>query len=145
MNILGYRCSENHILSFELSIDGEDIGKVIGSNNTAIPYRLFLVGLALPPLDRLSSMTDERIIAVCSCGQYGCGCTRCKIVRSWDNNIVFRDFIMNPRASTSVFNLLLYYFSPTNYEDVVTRIFREIQESEIVQHVEKLIAENVNG
>jgi hypothetical protein len=145
MNILGYHRSANHILSFELTIDGEDIGKVIMTNNTAIPYRLFLTGLALPPLDRLISMTDERIIAVCSCGQYGCGCTRCKIVHSWDNSIVFRDFIMNPKESTPVFNLLLFCFSQTNYDDVVTGIFKEIQESEIVQQIEKLIAENVNG
>jgi hypothetical protein len=145
MNILGYHRSANHILSFELTIDGEDIGKVIMTNNTATPYRLFLTGLALPPLDRLSIMTDDRIIAVCSCGQYGCGCTRCKIVRSWDNSIVFRDFIMNPKESTPVFNLLLFCFSQTNYDDVVTGIFKEIQESEIVQQVEKLIAENVNG
>jgi hypothetical protein len=66
MNILGYHRSENHILSFELTIDGE-------------------------------------------------------------------------------FNLLLFCFSQTNYDDVVTGIFKEIQESEIVQQIEKLIAENVNG
>jgi len=136
MNILGYRTVENHTLSFELLVDDEPIGKVVGSSDTAIPYWLFKNGVALSPIARLGSGTEKRVVAVCACGAFGCSCIRCDVVQSWDGNIVFRDFTRNLFSSNSVFNLLMFSFSAVNYDFVVTDIFQKIQESKIIQQLE---------
>lgn len=128
MNILGYRSVENHTLSFELLVDGESIAEVVGSSDTAIPYWLFKNGTALSPIARLGSDTEKRVVAVCSCGTFGCSCIRCNVVRSWDGNVVFRDFTTNPFSSNSVFNLLMFCFSSVNYDSVVTKIIQKIKE-----------------
>jgi hypothetical protein len=142
MNILDYRSTENHGLSFELVIDGEPIGKLVGSSDDLeIPYRLFKNGTALFPAAHLGRDSEKRVVAVCSCGEWGCSSTRCDVVKSWDGNIIFRDFITKRSKSDSVFNMAMFCFSPINYDSVVTEISKKIQDHEILWQLERLKAQ----
>ena len=129
-NILDFQASKNHKLSFELLVDGRPIGEIAGSSAISILYWLFKTGVALFPLNCLDSDSGKRIVAVCPCGEYGCGCVRCDVVKSWDGNIVFRDFTTDPFCSESKFNTLMFCFSAVNYDSVVSRILHEIEEYE---------------
>ena len=127
INTLDYRSSAKHKLSFELLIDGKPIGSVVGSSDTAIPYWLFQTGVALSPLNNLESHAEKRVIAVCSCGSYGCSCVQCNVTQSWDGNILFRDFTIDQYHSDNAFNMLMFTFSSVNYDFVVTKIYQEIK------------------
>jgi hypothetical protein len=131
MNILSYQSLESHGLSFEILVDGEPIGKKIGSSGTSVPYWLFKTGVALHPLNRIGTDMEKRVVAVCSCGEYGCSSMSCNIVRSWDDNIVFRDFERVPFSSNPFFDPSLFYFSPINYDSVISEIFEEIHKFRI--------------
>jgi hypothetical protein len=133
MNILDYRSIENHTLSFELLVDGKSISKLVGTSDTAIPYRLFNNGIALSPIERLNSNIEKRVVAVCSCSEWGCSSIRCDVVRSWDGNIIFRDFLTKISSPASEFNAFIFCFSPVNYDSVMTEIFQKIEEYEIIQ------------
>jgi hypothetical protein len=45
MPTLSYRCTEDNGLSFELLVDGEPLGALIGSRDTAFPYWIVEDGL----------------------------------------------------------------------------------------------------
>ena len=45
MAILSYRCSEDNVLSFELLVDGQPLGDLIGSLDTVFPYWIVEDGL----------------------------------------------------------------------------------------------------
>ncbi len=109
MNILGYQRLETHGLSFEILVDGKPISTLVGSSDTSIPYWLFETGVALHPITRMGSDTEQRVVAVCCCGAFGCSCISCNIVQSWDDNIVFRDFARDPYDLNPAFNPLLLY------------------------------------
>jgi hypothetical protein len=137
MNILDYLSIEDYTLSFELLVDGQPISKLVGTSDTVIPYRLFKNGIALSPIKRLSSNIEKRVVAVCSCGEWGCSSTRCDVVKSWDENIIFRDFLTKISSPASEFNGFMFYFSPVNYDSVMTEIFQKIEEHEIIQQRER--------
>ncbi len=108
MNILGYQRLEIHGLSFEILVDGKPISALVGSSDTSIPYWLFETRVALYPITRISSDTEQRVVAVCYCGAFGCSCISCNIVRGWDDNIVFRDFATDPydpNPDFAIFNI----------------------------------------
>jgi hypothetical protein len=138
MNILDYRSIENHTLSFELLVDGESISELVGTSDTAIPYRLFKNGIALSPIARLNRNIGKQVVAVCSCSEWGCSSTRCDVVKSWDGNIIFRDFLTKISSPASEFNVFMFSFSPVNYDSVITEIFQKIEEYEIIQQLERL-------
>jgi hypothetical protein len=129
MNILSYQRLENHGLSFEILVDGEPISNKVGSSDTSVPYWLFKTGVALHPLSQIGTDIETRVVAVCSCGEYGCSSISCKVVRSWDNNIVFRDFTRVPVSANPFFDPSLFYFAPVNYDSVINEIFEEIRKS----------------
>lgn len=139
INILDYQSIENQndTLSFELLVDGKSISQLVGTLDKAIPYWLFKNGTALSPIEHLRSNTEKRVVAVCSCGQWGCSSTRCDVVKSWDGNIIFRDFLTKISSSASEFNIFMFCFSPINYNSVITGIFQKIEEYEIIQQLEK--------
>jgi hypothetical protein len=137
MNILDYRSIENHTLSFELLVDGKPISKLVGTSDIAIPFRLFKNGIALSPIERLSRNIEKRVVAVCSCSEWGCSSTRCDVVKSWDGNIIFRDFLTKISSPASEFNTFMFCFSPVNYDSVMTEIFQKIEEYEIIQQLER--------
>ena len=85
MNVLGFRESSDHGLSFELLVDGELVGRLVGGEKTGIPY--WLIADDLPRLET----SGRTIVSVCSCGEYGCGSTSCRVVVEGDR-ILWGDF-----------------------------------------------------
>lgn len=131
VNILSYRSTDDHKRSFELLVDNQPIRKFANSSASSIPSRLFKNGLALLPVDHLDNATKKRIVAVCSCGEWGCGSIRCDVSKSWDENIIFRDFTIDPLHSKPTSNMLMFSFSAANYDSVISEILHEIEEFEI--------------
>lgn len=91
MPTLSYRCTEDNGLSFELLVDGEPLGALIGSRDTAFPYWIVEDGLPRWPPHGPPDVPDVRIVCACSCGEYGCGHAQCHVVQVGEE-IVFRGF-----------------------------------------------------
>jgi hypothetical protein len=91
MPTLSYRCTEENGLSFELLVDGEPLGALVGSRDTGFPYWIVEDGVPHWPPHGQSNAPDVRIVCVCGCGEYGCGHTRCHVVNVGDE-VVFCEF-----------------------------------------------------
>lgn len=126
MNTLDYRSTDQNGLSFELLVDGQPLDELIGSKDTPIPFWLFDDGMSdLPPYSPERD-PEIRIIAVCSCGEYGCGRSLCRVVREGDS-VVFRDFEGDLGSEKS---LKEFRFSSANYSSVVSEIIKGANEYE---------------
>jgi hypothetical protein len=119
MATLDYRCStDDGYLAFELHVDGQPLALLVRySSGTAIPY--WIIHGDLPTFPPRGSQADPtvRIVAVCSCGEYGCGHVRCRVVQE-GNEVVFRDFKLTYGDSADV----QFYFSTEHYRAVVQEI-----------------------
>src|SRR5262245_40886672 len=103
MNLLGYTCSDTNPGWFGLLVDGQPLGALIGGLDREIPFFLMEEDLPRPTdsavLQWVTGVTqyrgrlhEVRTVSVCSCGEAGCGCTVCRVVREGDT-VVFRDFL----------------------------------------------------
>lgn len=113
MNVLGYRESADNGLSFELLIDGEFLGKLVGGEEGGIPYWSIVEDL---PSAGTDDGSERKIVCVCSCGEYGCGHTSCGMERAGDS-IKLCEFAGDATKPGSVFVVSL-----KNYHGVVTAI-----------------------
>jgi hypothetical protein len=114
MPTLSYRCTEDNGLSFELLVDGEPLGALIGSRDTAFPYWIVEDGLPRWPPHGPSDSPDVRIVCVCSCGEYGCGHAQCHVVSEGDE-VVFRGFDIDVTRDGARRE---FRFEAANYADV---------------------------
>jgi hypothetical protein len=92
MNTLGYRCTEDNDLSFELLLDGQTLGALVGARDTAIPYWIIENDLPHWPPRGEPHDPEIRIACLCSYGEYGCGHTLCRVIRDGDNPLGFPCF-----------------------------------------------------
>ena len=124
MNTLDYRCTEDNGLSFELLVDGQPLGELVGARDKAIPYWIIEADLPTIPPHGAAHDPELRIVAVCSCGEYGCGHTRCRVIRS-QGVVVFRDFELDcsPEGRLKEFT-----FSRANYEAVIATIVAKVRD-----------------
>jgi len=124
MNQLAFRRTDDNGLSFELLVDGEPLGDLIGAQDSAIPY--WLIDNDLPGLPPQSASTEPelRIVTVCSCGEYGCAHTRCRVIRSKDS-VTFCDFDVDCSADG---RQKQFTFARSNYDQVIREIVRETHE-----------------
>ena len=115
MNKLDYRTRADDDLAFELLVDGESLARRVGAQDTWIPWWLFKSGL---PRDGL----DDIVVGVCSCGEPGCGSTRCDIDLGGDV-VTLRRFDGDARGDgvTAVFQ-----FRRANFDEVIQAIMAHI-------------------
>lgn len=118
MAILSYRCTEDNGLSFELLVDGVPLGKLVGSRDTVFPYWIVEDGLPHCPPFREQNDREIRIVCVCSCGEYGCGHTRCRVIEQ-DDEVVFNEFDVDVSVEG---NRMEFRFPVANYETVCREI-----------------------
>jgi hypothetical protein len=79
MNKLTFECTTSNTLSFILKVDGKSILDAIGRGEDEIPAWICEDGIpSLPPGNLVS---DRVIVAVCGCGEYGCGNTNARLER----------------------------------------------------------------
>lgn len=124
MPTLSYRCTEENGLSFELLVDGEPLGVLIGSQDTAFPYWIVEDGLPRWPPHSPSEAPDVRIICVCSCGEYGCGHAQCHVFRHGDEVVFNRfDVDVDREGARKEFR-----FRAVNYDAVCTEIAERAQQ-----------------
>jgi hypothetical protein len=111
-------------LSFELLVDGQSLGMIVGARDTAFPYSI--VDDDLPRWPPHGEPRDPlvRIVCVCSCGEYGCGHTQCRVIDEGDE-VVFRDFDVDVSAEGSAKE---FRFSQANYEAVIDEIVQRAHE-----------------
>lgn len=131
LNVLSYRIIENDSkytenLLFELLIDGEPIcGNLAETGDNAIPYYEF-ENKDLPYFQCENNDVRQYIIAVCVCGNSGCGSETCQIIKESDY-VIFKDF-------SSGCSLLgeedEFIFSRGNYDSVINQILKRISEFE---------------
>ena len=80
-------------LYFDLLVDGVPIQDLLHSGDAGIPYWLVQNGLPFYSPERGNIQNSHiRLVAVCGCGEYDCGHTRCTVKRI-DDRVVFEDFI----------------------------------------------------
>jgi hypothetical protein len=124
MNVLDYRTSDENGLSFELLVDGQPLGTLVGARDTMIPYWIIEDDLPYFPPHGPRHDSDVRIVTVCSCGEYGCGHTECRVIRGNDG-VVFRDFDMD---CTREGRLTQFTFFRENFDAVVGEIVAKARE-----------------
>lgn len=117
MQTLSYRVIEDEwIPFFELLVDGKPLGALVGSRDTAFPFRDVDDGLPrYPSYGREPDDPEYRIVCVCGgCGEYGCSHTGCRVTRVGDE-IIFNefDFDVSPEGAQKLFR-----FDVANYEAV---------------------------
>lgn len=122
LNQLSYQLiNDGNGLSVELFVDDVSINKLADSDNEAIPFWIFDNELPFLGTDKDS---DVRIVGVCVCGEYGCGNTRCRVIKEQDI-VIFREFFVdsytNPRN-------IEFKFSSENYNSVISEIIKEVRE-----------------
>jgi hypothetical protein len=118
MNRLSFRPVNDDIFSFELLVDGQPLGQLVGAIDWAIPYWIVEDDLPYYPPHGERRDPEIRIVCCCSCGEYGCRHTQCRIVYEGDA-VVFRDFDFD--ASSEGRNQV-FRFSQANYRHVVSQI-----------------------
>lgn len=121
MSALAYRTSTDNGLSFELLVDGVGLGEVLGDGNEAIPYWIVEDDLPHWPPHGTPRDSEYRIVTVCSCGEYGCGHTRCRVIKASDT-VTWRDFAGDVGADGAA---RILTFSRSGYEQVVSDIVAE--------------------
>ena len=119
MSVLSFTTSDENGLSFDLLIDDVPLRNLVGGAN-GIPYWIFEGDLPYLPLfgDSSAIEREERIVCVCSCGEYGCGHTSCRVIKDSDT-VIFRDF---DNMVSSEGQKKQFRFSRQNYDAVVAEI-----------------------
>lgn len=118
MITLAYRSSTENGLSFELLVDGVALGEVLGDGNEGIPYWIVEDDLPYWPPHGAPRESEYRIVTVCCCGEYGCGHTRCRVIKASDT-VTLRDFAGDVAAAGGA---RILTFSRSGYEQVVGEI-----------------------
>jgi hypothetical protein len=127
MNTLSYRWTEDNGLSFELLVDGQPLGALVGARDTAIPYWIIEDDLPYCPPHREPHDPEIRIVCVCSCGEFGCGLTLCRVNRE-GNEVVLRDFDCDASAEGTRRE---FRFSRPNFEAVIGEIVHRAREHQV--------------
>jgi hypothetical protein len=141
MNVLGYTGSDDNGLSFELLIDEQPLGVVVGGRDSAIPYWIVDNDLPRYPPSGPTENPAVRIVAVCSCGEYGCGHTRCEVVHE-DSVVVFKNFDVDV---TPEGRKMEFRFAVENYKRVVSEIVAQVREYQNAQQTPAADAGNLRG
>lgn len=118
MNTLSFRTTEDNGLSFELLVDGRPLGELVGAQDYSFPYWDVVDDLPRWPPQGESRDPEVRIVCCCSCGEYGCGHTQCRVVREGDE-VVFRDFDFDASREGRG---QVFRFAAANYQAVVSEI-----------------------
>jgi hypothetical protein len=133
LNVLSFEKSEENGLSFELVVDGEPLDDLVGGATGGIPYWIIEDDLTHISASKTEAGEEpnERIVCVCSCGEYGCGHTRCRILKV-DRLVVFSSFasIVSTEGRNKTF-----CFTRKNYDDLIAQIVAaaSAQEGETAQ------------
>lgn len=118
MPTLSYRCTDDNGLSFELLVDDQALGALVGSRDTAFPYWIVEDGLPRWPPHGLIEDPEIRIVCVCNCGEYGCSHTRCRVTRRGDE-VVFHEFAFDVTKEGAQ---MQFWFGASNYDEVCREI-----------------------
>lgn len=121
MNLLSFAVSTNPIygLEFELLIDEKTLPQVIGCNESesSIPFWLVEGDLSAPDESPTSLSDCDRIVAVCGCGEFGCGGTTARVTKYRDA-VMFSEF----KPSSSATSSRAFIFTRTNYDEVLRQM-----------------------
>jgi hypothetical protein len=118
MNTLSFRTTDDNGLSFELLVYGRPLGELVGARDCAFPYWDVVDDLRRWPPHGESREPEVRIVCCCSCGEYGCGHTQCRVVHEADE-VVFRDFDCDTSREGRG---QVFRFPVANYHAVVSEI-----------------------
>jgi hypothetical protein len=124
MNKLSYRLTDDNGLSFELLVDGEPLGDRVGARDNAVPYWIVHDDLPHYPPGGAQPDPEIRIVAVCSCGEYGCGHTSCRVIPE-AGCVTFCDF---DGDANRVGRQKTFQFTRSNYDAVVSELVRLCRE-----------------
>lgn len=120
MNHLSFRSITDDLngLSFELLIDGKPLTEAVGCDYSSIPYWL-VEGDLLATNEMPSSLAVcNRIVAVCSCGEFGCGGAHARVTKNSDT-VKFSDFAGDIQSGVRDET---FVFTRSNYDEVVRQM-----------------------
>ncbi|MDQ6786949.1 MAG: hypothetical protein M3033_09095 [Acidobacteriota bacterium] len=122
INILSYETCEENGLSFELILDGKPLADYVKFKDTKIPYWIIDKGLPRYGFD-IEDKIDERIVAVCSCGEYGCDCVLCEV--QFDNQFVTLKGFRRERGSD--LKQVEFKLNSENFHDIESKISKDAE------------------
>jgi hypothetical protein len=118
---LTQRISREDGVAFELLIGGEALGNVVGPPHYG-PVPLWLVKDTLPHLpSEAEPEVSLTIVSVCSCGEYGCGRTACRVLPG-DDEVVFCEFDIDGVSQSASYE---FVFPRADFDRVVRAILEE--------------------
>lgn len=125
INKLSYRTFEeleepfDKILWFELLIDGESVEN-ISNDEKAIPYYDFIDNqeIDLPAFAQEDGTDKRSILAVCSCGNAGCG-SLTGVVKKGEESVNLK---ISKYNLGEIVKTLEYWFARENYDSVIEEI-----------------------
>jgi hypothetical protein len=100
-----------------LFVDDIPLAKQVNYDDSLIPHWNADKGIPTLPPYETSVSSNERIVAVCNCGEYGCDCLTCKMEIGPDF-VIFSSF--ENRGNTS--DVKKFKFSFDNFRDVDSQI-----------------------
>lgn len=118
MNILSYKMFDDNGGSFVLLVDGIELAELVNFDDSLIPFWISGKGIPTFPPHQSFEDVNERIIAVCGCGEYGCDCLTCKIEIE-DEFVKFYEF---KRPSFSRVIDKTFRFTKENFREVEKQI-----------------------
>ena len=127
MNVLSFHSqSSPNGLSFELTVDGRSLPELLGvvHDDRRLPWWL-VQPTGLPCADEPDDPPGRHLVAVCSCGESGCGRTTC-VVTSDADTIRLTDFYSDSSAADVS---LSFVFTLANYTAVCQAMAAEGQRS----------------
>ena len=123
INVISYKFFDQNDGSFELFVDGVELAKQVNFDDTLIPFWIIDKGIPTFPPHQTPKSTNEKIVAVCGCGEYGCDCLTCEVKIEGD----FVSFSNFERQSNSKIINKTFKFTKVNFEEVENQLATEAE------------------
>lgn len=121
INTLSYNFFDQNDGSFELLVDGVPLAELVNYEDTLIPFWIIDNGIPTFPPHESPEEINERIVAVCGCGEYGCDSITCQIE-------IAKDFVIFSKFKRPGYSRIInetFIFTKENFQEIEKQITNE--------------------
>lgn len=123
MNEIAVNVVDQNGKSFELVVDGKPLAEILNDGNDAIPYWIVEDDLPYFPPHGTPRQEGLHIVTVCSCGEYGCGHSHCRVTKT-ETEVTFDQFQCDRRREPETTRFI---FNRKQFDAVVKMIVAETE------------------
>ena len=123
MNSISLLSTNDDGLTFCFLVDEQLLGEILGAPGNGIPHRYIVDSLpSIPPYPNVTPTEPSlRLVAVCTCGEFGCGHTKCRI-RYTEQQVSMSEFVTKDKPSTKNHS---FRFDSNDFNRVISRMIDE--------------------